>query len=275
MATKIQWTNETWNFLSGCTKISQGCENCYAEKMSRRLAAMGQKHYQGIINSEGRWNGDTHFNPDAIELPFRWKKPRIIFVNSMSDTFHASVTSITLRKMFDTIEKCPQHTFLLLTKRPDIALAASQSERLGYWFNLPNIWLGVTAENQEMANKRIPILLQIPAAKRFVSIEPQIGPVDLTSIEHKNSEGKHVCSYQVLEPIRNCGDSDRPALDWVICGSESSPRRRPFDEFWAMQLKADCVRYNVPFFFKQRYIGNKKFSMPLLDGKIWDQIPKG
>lgn len=270
MSTKIEWTNETWNWLSGCTKVSPGCKNCYAEKMSRRLAAMGQDKYKQVIDSDGRFNGKTVVTASEYMKPNKWKASRMIFVNSMSDTFHESVTITDLYNMFDQIQANPQHIFLILTKRPDIMFDAYNRKSLKNYFGMPNVWLGVTVENQEMAQKRIPILLKVPAAKRFVSIEPMLGPVDLLKYYFTLANGTYA--------FKGVPVSDRTKwidlLDWVICGSESGPARRPFNEDWARSLRDQCIRASVPFFFKQRYIGNQKFSMPLLDGKIWDQIPE-
>jgi len=269
MPTKIPWATETWNPVNGCTKISEGCKECYAEKLARRLKAMGIDNYQKTINEKGNWSGDISWSIKILNKPFQWEKPRMIFVCSMGDLFHEAVPTRLLMSIFEVIEDCPQHTFLLLTKRPENALAAAESLRFKDYFDLPNIWMGVTAENQAMADKRIPILLKIPAAKRFVSIEPMLEPVDLTSI--KGNAGSY---YQVLEPILNCGDSNRPALDWVIAGCESGTKRRPMDIQWVRDLKNQCVAASVPFFFKQKYIGNKKISMPMLDDQIWDQYPQ-
>lgn len=270
---KIEWTQETWNPIIGCSKISDGCKNCYAEKMAGRLANIeATKQYLKVLKwdngyggnefetpaqyiSEG-WNGQPHFVESALKKPLKRKKPTMYFVCSMGDLFHESAPFEWIDKVIEIIAKCPQHTFQILTKR---------AERMLDYFNhlneslkdfegyrpLDNLWLGTTAENQEQADKRIPTLLQIPAAIRFVSIEPMLSKVDLKCIEKKNSEGKHVCFYQVLKPIENCGDSNRHALDWVICGGESGANARPMHPEWVRLLRDQCEEAKVPFFFKQ------------------------
>lgn len=295
---KIPWTNETVNPFAGCTKVSPGCENCYAEIMANRLAGMKQDKYMKVIGPDGKWNGKTQFDPSALDKIFRWNKPRMIFMVSMGDLFHENNDINDIAMVWASMFLNHRHTFQVLTKRPERAKHVLNNGE--FWFSyhkycnklhddkikpleqelyfydevrqewpLKNVWLGVTAENQMRANERIPVLLQIPAAKRFVSIEPMLSPVDLTSI--KGNAGSY---YQVLEPIKNCGDSNRPALDWVICGSESGSKRRPFELDWAVSLRNQCINANVSFFFKQRYVGNEKISMPAIEGKIWDQIPE-
>lgn len=230
---KIDWTDRVWNPVTGCTKISEGCKNCYAERMSKRLA--GRAGYPA---------GDPFkvtLRRDRLEEPLRWKKPRKIFVCSMADLFHDDVTMGFISRVFSTIRRCPQHTFIMLTKRPARMGEAVDACVSG---TLPNLWLGVTAENQETADLRIPILLKIPAAKRFVSIEPMLGPVDL---------------YQWLPDFTADQDTSAAAihrgeekgLDWVICGGESGPGARPMHPDWARSLRDQCKDANVPFFFKQ------------------------
>jgi protein gp37 len=282
MSSKIEWTTETWNPIIGCTKVSPGCDHCYAEKMATRLASMNVSLYKEVIKN-GHWNGKIWHNISMFEKPFAWKKPRTVFVCSMSDIFHEKVEFVTIDHIIDVIRWTPKHTYIILTKRP---------ERMNEYFSthvpekyltdngniLDNLWLGVTAENQEQADKRIPILLNIPAAKRFVSIEPMLGPVSLTldidPLKWGGMTRRNVLSGAISNPlIGRIGTTPVNSLDWVICGSESGPGRRPFEEDWARSLRDFCRLAEVPFFYKQRYIGNKKFSMPLLDGRVWDQIP--
>lgn len=279
MATKIPWATETWNPINGCTKVSEGCKHCYAEKLANRLKAMGIEGYRHTTNPEGQWSGAITYNINLIKKPLHWEKPRMIFVCSMGDLFHAGVATLLLMKIFEIIEDCPQHTFLILTKRPENALAAAESLRFKDYFDLPNIWMGVTAENQAMAEERIPILLKIPAAKRFVSIEPMLGPVNLEieidPLKWAGYTKRNLLSGQLLNPYKNsysATPSDK--LDWVIAGCESGTTRRPMDIQWVRDLKDQCVAANVPFFFKQKYIGNKKITMPMLDDQIWDQYPQ-
>ena len=264
MATKIEYVDTSWNPIPGCSKISVGCKNCFAEKMAKRLVGMGQENYYPVVDLRG-WTGRTHLIESALEKPHKWKKPLAIFVCSMGDLFHESTPFEWIDEVFDTMSSVPRHTYKILTKRPqrmaeyfkhlDQRIADAGFE--GY--DPPSfIWLGVTAENQEQADKRIPILLQIPAAKRFVSIEPMLGPMD---IEIYLNDGAL------------CLETPQPALDWVICGAESGPGRRPMNKEWVRSLKEQCVSANIPFFFKQMYEGNKKVKMPLFEGEVWDQSP--
>jgi protein gp37 len=280
MSTKIPYVEETLNPFCGCTKVSQGCLNCYAERMARRLKAMGQKKYQTVVDDSGHWTGTIAFEADIMEKALKWKKPKIIFLGSMGDFFHESMPALYWKCMFEIIAKCPQHIFLLLTKRPEIALQASVNVHLTEYFDLPNVWIGVTAENQEQANKRIPILLQIPAAKRFVSIEPMLEPINLTldidPLKWNGYNKLHSLSGMLKNSVRDSYQSTTlNKLDWVICGCESGPRknRREMNIEWVRDIKNQCVASGVPFFFKQQYIGNKKILMPLLDNHIWNQYP--
>lgn len=312
--TKIEWTEKTWNPICGCSKLSPGCLNCYAEKMACRLQRMydsdpygkykhlekyldvvGFDHHAGKYN---QWNGTTQFDEKALTKPLHWKKPRMIFVCSMGDVFHESVPFEWVDKVMAVIALCPQHTFQVLTKRPERMAAYFRQERLhtmvtcmmvdvlcdtnptadlpdqsGPW-PLPNLWLGVTAENQEQADIRIPILLQIPAAVRFVSVEPMLGPVDLSRYicmtvkcpECKNID--NIDHFDVLGADDDklfCNRCDKEVvveeldpLNWVICGGESGPKRqiRIMHNNWAYRLLQQCED-NTAFFMKQTNIGGK------------------
>ncbi len=296
MSTKIEWCEETWNPIIGCSHVSPGCDNCYAERMAGRLANMQSLTNYGQVvkwkESEkysdypiGTWNGRTHLVESALEKPFHWKKPRTIFVCSMGDLFHESVPFEWIQEVWDVMASNPQHTFLVLTKRPERILpffrymgsrckdagfdsVPSQSDdMLNYLYPIDNVWLGVTAENQQQADKRIPILLQIPAAKRFVSVEPMLGPVDLDTI---------------TIPIER--------LDWVIVGGETGTGARPMHPDWVRSIRDQCVSAGVPFFFKQwgEYLLFEEFDIAmdgmfckvgkkkaghLLEGKIYNQKP--
>ena len=276
MATKIPWAMETWNPLNGCSKISEGCRNCYAEKLAARLKAMGVAGYKDTITEEGQWSGKITSNLKQLNKPLNWKRGKIIFVCSMGDLFHDAVPTVALHQILSVIKKCPQHTFLLLTKRPENALAASQSVRFSHFFDLPNIWMGVTAENQEMLNKRVLILLQIRAAKRFVSVEPMLTPIQMEiPINDASWSTRNLLTGEMSNLLRQSKvQTSAETLDWVICGCESGPARRPMDIEWAKNLKNQCVSAGVPFFFKQKYIGTKKIVMPLLDEQVWDQAPE-
>lgn len=264
MRTKIEWATDTWNPITGCTKISEACQNCYAERMSKRLA--GRCGYP-----EGEPFRVT-LHPDKLDQPMRWKKPRMIFVCSMGDLFHEDVPDRFLDQIFAVMAKAEQHIFLLLTKRPKRAkeyiLKAMYDENCNYqgWYEaindleipdvtpMENIWLGVTTENQARADERIPVLLQIPAAKRFVSVEPMLGPVDLTRIDIGgnvwiNSLTGDCKSYHPYGGMWKTSES-KNKLDWVICGGETGSGARPMHPDWVRSLRDQCQAAGVPFFFK-------------------------
>jgi len=228
--TKIEWTHRegttgvTWNPITGCTKISEGCKRCYAERMSKRLA--GRFGYP----ADDPFRVTVH--RDKLDTPFGWRKPRTVFVCSMGDLFHKDVHLSTQVNVWRTMAHTPQHTYIVLTKRADRMASALRplSQTFG---TLPNVWLGVTAENQQRANERIPLLLQAPAAVRFVSVEPMLGPVDL---RWYLGTGEMLSSHY---------------LDWVIVGGESGPDARPMHPDWARGVRDQCVAAGVPFFFKQ------------------------
>ena len=240
MSTKIQWAQESWNPISGCTKISDGCKNCYAERMAKRLA--GRFGYP----ADEPFRVTLH--PDRLEQPLKWKKPRRIFVCSMSDFFHPLIPLEFQAKVFRIVEQCPQHTFLFLTKRTE---QLDLFNRACGWPDLPNAWLGVTAENQEQADKRIPLLLQTPAAVRFVSCEPLLGPLDISNLgvvrRYTESRGASWSEHQI---------------DWIIVGCESGPRRRFMALDWARMIAAQCATANVPVFIKQLPINGKVSHEP-------------
>lgn len=256
---KIQWLNipgykgETWNPIIGCSKVSDGCKNCYAEKMAYRITNIELSKYgaysdrreyknvvQGVFSGAG-WNGKTHFVKSAIDKPMRWKKPRVIFVCSMGDLFHEDTSFEEINAVFSVMSDNDQHIYIVLTKRPQrIIDFYNWKSSFGVpWVPKNNVWLGVTAENQKTANERIPELLKIPAAVRFVSVEPMLGPVDLQQV-----------TYQKLKNwIQN--NETQYGLDWVICGGESGPGARPIHPDWARSLRDQCQATEVPFFFKQ------------------------
>jgi len=269
MGTKISWTDETWNPVVGCSKVSTGCDNCYAEKMAHRLSHMGQEKYRRVItDGKGPWNGDTYCDEAVLDKPLHWNNPRKIFVCSMGDLFHETVPFEFIDKVLAAIALYPKHTFQVLTKRPNIMLKYSQAEIDGVdtrtriaiiaehesrlrvdgggreyaYFDmkllpLTNLWLGITAENQKAADKRTPILLQIPAAVRFVSIEPCLGGVDL---------GRFV---NLPEP--------NAILDWVVVGCESGSKRRECKLEWVRNIVQQCRAADVPVFVKQLSINGK------------------
>lgn len=220
--------------------------------LAKRLKAMGNPRYQqdGKRKTSGPGFGVT-LHHDQVELPQRWKKSRMIFVNSMSDLFHPDVPDSFIRDVFDSMKAADQHTFQILTKRP-----RRMRHLLSQWNDLarqplPHVWLGVSVENQEWAEKRIPLLLETPAAVRFLSCEPLLGPVDLSSYVEIGT----------------------PAIHWVIVGGESGPKARPMQLGWARQLRDTCRRASVPFFFKQWGGRTPKAGGRELEGRTWDQMP--
>jgi protein gp37 len=251
--TKIEWCDQTINPIIGCTKVSEACDNCYAEVMARRLA--GMKHtkddYSQVLTA-GHWNGNIVFRVKELLKPEKWTKPQRIFITSMGDLFHENVLDQWLIEIMFMVKNNPQHTFIMLTKRPKRMLEFfTNCPTSPFMEPLPNLWMGVTIENQFQADKRIPILLKIPAAKRFISCEPLLSFIDLENIRQYNSENRHIASYQVLKPIKYFGDSNRPALDWVIAGAETGNRARIMYTSWAQLLFEQCKKANVPFFLKK------------------------
>jgi protein gp37 len=219
---RISWTNATWNPLAGCTKVSPGCEHCYAEVMSRRLAAMGLNGYKSVINERGKWNNSVELMPDALSKPLLWKKPRMIFVNSMSDLFHKLVPAHYIDNVFKVMMQANWHIYQVLTKRPERMAEVLNSAHMAHMAD--HIWLGVTMENQKEAIERARAFRRVGSAVRFLSLEPMLEPIDIPFIEK---------------------------WDWVIVGGESGPGARPFDWNWARSVRDLCREYNVPFFMKQ------------------------
>jgi protein gp37 len=237
----IEWTQATWNPTTGCDRISTGCDHCYALSLAGRLKAMGQPKYQtdGDPRTSGPGFGLT-LHPDALDIPRRWRTPRQVFVNSMSDLFHARVPTTFIRQVFDVMADTPQHTYQVLTKR------SRRLARLAEQLTWPdNVWIGVSVENSE-ALARIDDLRSVPAAVRFLSCEPLLGP--LTGI-----------------------NLDR--VDWVITGGESGRAHRPVDPAWVTELRDLCACAGVPFFFKQWGGRTPKSGGRHLDGRTWDEMP--
>lgn len=231
----IEWTEMTWNPVTGCDKISEGCRHCYAEAFARRLQAMGNGKYR---------NGfELTLHPDVLNEPFRWKKPREVFVNSMSDLFHKDIPIEYIQKVFGVMQQNPQHLFQVLTKRADV-LRYYDSER---WLKWPhNVWMGVTVEHEQTMG-RIDLLRQTDARVKFLSCEPLLGP-----LPNMNLEG----------------------IDWVIVGGESGRNARSMSPEWVQEIREQCLVAEVPFFFKQWGGTNKKKAGRVLDGRVWDQVPE-
>lgn len=233
LSSTIEWTESTWNPLTGCTKISPGCLHCYAERMSRRLKAMGNQNYA---------NGFTlSLHENVLELPLTWKKPQTIFVNSMSDLFHHDVPDEFIYRVFDVMHHADWHRFQVLTKRSN---RLSEINPKLTW--TPNIWMGVSVEDQDHIY-RIDHLRKTDANIKFVSIEPLLGHIRNLNLD---------------------------LIDWVVVGGESGPKARPIEESWVVDIRDQCQKNGVPFFFKQWGGINKKKTGRILRGRTWDQMPK-
>lgn len=225
--TDIEWCDATWNPMTGCSPISEGCEHCYARALARRFDdKLG-------YTADGHGSFWPRFHPERLDQPLHWRKPRRIFVCSMSDLFHEAFDYQQVDLVRDVMRHRPQHTFMVLTKRPE-AMRKYVTEWSAF---SPNVLLGVTAENQQRADERIPVLLDTPAAVRFVSLEPLLGPVDLTPWSHEWNS-----SFL---------GGPRSSLDWVIVGGETGPGARPMDPEWAADVWVQCMKARVPFFFKK------------------------
>jgi len=228
----IEWTESTWNPVTGCTKVSSGCKHCYAERMANRLQAMGQANYV---------NGfELTLQPHMLEVPLGWKKPQTIFVNSMSDLFHKDVPLDYVRQVFDVMARAHWHRFQVLTKRAD--RLAELSPKLEW---APNIWMGVSVET-DVCRARVDELRVTGAKTKFLSLEPLLGPLHQLNLAE---------------------------IDWVIVGGESGPKARPMEAAWVADLRDQCRRAKVPFFFKQWGGKNKKKAGRFLEGRTWDQMP--
>lgn len=271
--TKIPWTQHTLNPYPGCTPVSLGCQRCYAEKMAKRLAYMGQAHYQRVMgpaggDDYGRWNGQiSDRSAEAKAQLDKIKGPALVFVQSMGDLFYPALTAAQIDWVYQVAWERRDLTFQLLTKRPGRALA--YYERRPAAANRPNIWFGVTAENQEWAERRIPLLLQIPAALRFVSLEPLLGPVTLERMEIPNSDipSCHpVAENAVCHPLRvQAGTYSFGTIGpvrWLIIGCESGPRRRACQLEWVADLLEQAHAAGVLVFVKQIDIGGKVVKDP-------------
>ncbi|AVT80191.1 DUF5131 family protein [Rhodopseudomonas palustris] len=244
--TSIEWTDATWNPVAGCTVLSAGCTNCYAMRMAARLDAMGQAKYSGLTRRSGGravWTGKVRLDEKSLLLPHSWSKPRKVFVNSMSDLFHPDVPIDFIGRVWRTMKDTPRHTYQILTKRPErMADVLSQpSFRV-----LPNVWLGTSVENEEVLD-RLDQIRKVPAAIRFVSLEPLIGSV---------------------------AAGDLSDIDWAIVGGESGPRARQIDPTWVHEIQQMCRKSGTAFFFKQWGGKNKKAAGRILNGRTYDEMPQ-
>lgn len=257
----IEWTEATWNPVTGCTRASRGCDNCYAVFMTRRLALMGQEKYQGLINpGKQHFNGTVKCHEEVLDTPLSRSKPTIYFVNSMSDLFHREVPTEFIQSVFTVMGQARQHTFQVLTKRPERMVEVVPTLLLpdGRAFQeapLPNVWLGTSVEDQQAADERIPYLLQTPARVRFLSCEPLLGPLDLTEYFNPFIVGNAF-------------------IHWAIVGGESGWNARPMKPEWVRSIRSQCEAAGVDFFFKQWGGVNKKKTGRELDGRTYDAMPE-
>jgi len=244
--TSIEWTDATWNPVAGCAVLTAGCTNCYAMRMAARLEAMGQKKYRGLTRLSGErmvWTGKVRVDAKSLSTPATWKKPRKVFVNSMSDLFHEDVPAKFIERVWKVMEATPRHTYQILTKRP---------ERMGEVLSRPefkvllNVWLGTSVEDSRVLY-RLDDLRRVPAAIRFVSLEPLIG-----SVAGANLAGIH----------------------WAIVGGESGPRARYMNPKWVTEIKSMCRASGTAFFFKQWGGKNKKATGRILNGRTFDEMPQ-
>ncbi len=250
--TNIEWTDATWNPVAGCSLASSGCKNCYAMKMARRLEAMDIEKYKALTKKQGKnvtWNGVVREDYDSLSAPLRWKKPRKIFVNSMSDLFHELVSDDFIYAVWDVMRQTPQHNYQILTKRPEKMQDIVSN---GIKDVLPNVWLGTSVEDSDVV-KRIDFLRETPASIRFISFEPLIGSV---------------------------GDVDLSDIHWAIVGGESGVNARPIKEEWIDEIHDQCDLYQTAFFFKQwgawgkdNQKRSKKANGREYRGRTWDEMP--
>ena len=243
--TSIEWTDATWNPVAGCTVLTAGCTNCYAMRMAARLEAMGTEKYRGLTRKSGRrsvWTGKIRLDEKSLDAPRTWSKSRRVFVNSMSDLFHDDVPIEFIGRVWAVMKETPRHTYQILTKRPE-----RMAQVLAYpsFEVLPNVWLGTSIEDGRVLD-RLNAIRQVPAAIRFVSLEPLIGSV---------------------------AEGDLTGINWAIVGGESGPRAREMKPEWVDEIEAMCRRTGTAFFFKQWGGKNKKAAGRILNGKTYDEMP--
>lgn len=314
--TDIEWTDRTWNPVTGCTKVSAGCDHCYAETIAERFRG-GPAFPNGF---------DIQLREHKLTEPLRWRKPSKVFVNSMSDLFHDTVPDEYIARVWAVMALAPRHTFQVLTKRHGRMRSLLNDHEFGNWmdheiaelgggvsaFNyrwpLSNVWLGVSTENQRWADIRIPALLDTPAAVRWISAEPLLGPINLGDFVSEASARRHGVHDSICDGMNggcftpwckcSCHRRKYNILDWVVVGGESGPKARPMDPQWARDIRDQCVQAAIPFHFKQfgewaprassmgghtmltdgyeqiERVGKKR-ACRVLDGRTWDEYPGG
>lgn len=311
--TSIEWTGRTWNPVRGCTRVSEGCRNCYAERQAVRMSGPGQA-YEGLVRSTPsgpRWTGKVRLVPEHLHDPLAWQKPGMVFVNSMSDLFHDGLSNEDIAAVVGVILASEKQTHQVLTKRAErlpewfcwlkdvaqrcswswstvlLSMAAGALEAAGqvvwathllelsrhsFAWPIKNLWLGVSVEDQEAANERIPHLLDTPAAVRFVSYEPALGPINFNAIRIPD-ETRPLHFSALQRQHDDCYGSSDTTLDWVIAGAESGHGARPMKEEWVRAARDQCAMAEVSFFYKQAVEGRKKISLPMLDGVQHAEFP--
>ena len=310
----IEWTDASWNPTRGCSRISPGCERCYAERTAARFVG---GTYAGLVRlgkNGPRWTGRVMLVPDKLDEPLGWRRPRRIFVNSMSDLFHESLADDDIDRVMAVIALAPRHTFQVLTKRAarmraymsapglyervlrrvgevrtrrgkvgrdGIVTLAHTDIGVSNPTTWRHLWLGVSVEDQQRADERIPHLLATPAAVRWLSVEPLLGPVNLTRVDAARAGWRSACSDEapIISAFARWQEHPMRAkladgVDWVVVGAESGRGARPMDEAWVRALRDQCVGAGVAFFYKQRLEGKRKVPLPTLDGRQWMEFPR-
>ncbi|HEY0641563.1 MAG TPA: phage Gp37/Gp68 family protein [Pseudonocardiaceae bacterium] len=292
----IEWTDATWNPVTGCTEVSPGCDNCYARTFAERWRGTRGHHFEAGF--------DLTLRPERLPVPLRWRRPRRVFVNSMSDLFHTDVPDRFIASVFAVMAMTPRHTYQVLTKRPGRMRSLLSRRMFAHWVceagrelagcqqdwmaagamfgnhptptPLPNVWLGTSVESQRWAEIRVPLLLDTPAAVRWISAEPLLGPVDLTRVQLVTPRALYrpAVHLDVLQGLAVEPDELLDSrIDWVVCGGESGHGARPIDPDWARSLRDQCHQSGVPFLFKQWGGRTPKAGGRELDGRTWDEYP--
>ena len=310
---KIEWTDETWDPIVGCSKVSDGCKNCHALRQAHRLSHIGstREKCQGLTTPDGKqWTGKVRLDEASLKKPLHWRKPRRIFVNSMGDLFHESLHYGEISRVVEAMSYAPQHTYMVLTKRPHIAMdyfekinslkaysfGVKQKKAVRLQETLKKIWLGVSVEDQRTANLRIPYLMSTLSAVKVISCEPLTAPLDLTDVRMQYEP----ISYTTIDALSGNGaiiyDTNHPdynpttatdgklkfehvcefggsTIDWVIAGGENGPGARPMHPDWIRQIRDQCQEANVPFFFKG-WGSASGIKGRELDGRTWEEFPE-
>ena len=283
----ISYCDRTWEPVVGCTRQSPGCDRCWSLALAWRFShnpnAKMQATYGGLtrrarVTGEPEWSGVVRCLPERLDEPLTWRTPQRVFVVSQADLFHEAVPFDFIERVFAVMWACKMHTFLLLTKRPQRMLEFyahyQKTQRIFVLWPLPNVWVGVTVEDQTRADERIPLLLQVPAAVRWVSVEPMLGPVDLSGYLHPSSHLTDGLWHDDCPAcLRRRVHGGTGALDWAVCGCESGPGARLMDASWAYSLWTQVHDAGLPFWFKQAMVDGKLDHQPTILGRTWQEVP--